>query len=72
MVSEHFEERLVTLDYSMEGHDLIIVVDGKLHIREMHFRTGQPLGPVEMFEFLTRTFNANRSTIQAKLDEVLR
>lgn len=66
------EERLLTLDYSLEGHELYIIVSDRFTIREVHFRTDADLRPADFFQFMDRTFLENRERVWALFDDFLK
>lgn len=74
MAANPGEERLVTLDYSLDGHELYIVLSSQpgkhpqLNIKELHFRAGEPLTTADLFDFMRRTFEANRTRIVARVN----
>lgn len=66
------EPKLVTLDYSLEGHEFYISVDRQLRIHEVHFRTENPMPPNEYLEFVNRSFAANYEKICQSITELFR
>lgn len=66
------EEPLLTLDYSLDGHELYISVTKRFTIREIHFRTSQDLRPADFLQFMSRTFNLNRERVHQLFGEFLR
>lgn len=66
------EEPLLTLDYSLDGHELYITVTRHFTIREIHFRTDRELRPPDFLQFMSRTFNLNRKRVHQLFGEFLR
>lgn len=66
------EERLLTLDYSLAGHEFYIAITSKGEIQEMHFRTASPLPPGRFLQFVFQSFEQNRDRVQAALAEFLK
>lgn len=66
------EDALLTLDYSLDGHELYITVTKRFTIREIHFRTNHELRPPDFLQFMSRTFNLNRTRVHQLFSEFLR
>lgn len=65
------EEPLLTLDYSLDGHELYISVTRRFTIREIHFRTRDDLRPAEFLNFMSQTFSQNRERVHVLFQEFL-